>query len=153
MERLHRNELFGKLDFNNGIYSLEEDACVKRHLFKCAYFPLVSTTLFFSSVLVIIPIYSAIVWKLSSYQNLFASFSLPFRLSSMRHKGKRKGIKMSVAILYGIFAYFSTLFGTVLYSIYWNSSQSDGAVSAIPCAGLGEASPSRKVTFCFPIKR
>lgn len=46
------------------VYSSEENGCTKKHTLKTFYYTLVSTTLFFGPVLIMLTTYSAIIWIL-----------------------------------------------------------------------------------------
>lgn len=90
---------------STSVYSAEVGACVKVNSFKRVYYTFVSTILFFIPLLVMILVYSSIIWKLSfpyhRSSGLPPSFSLSGQLSAIRHRAKRKVIKMSFVILIG----------------------------------------------------
>ena len=115
------------------IYSPEHGTCVQQHTFKRVYYTLVATTLFVAPVLIMLASYSAIIWKLGSRHGspvcLSLASSASGQLSALRHKAKRKIVKMAVAILLVFILCWLPLQIIVLYSIYWHSSSSDGAVS------------------------
>nr|XP_046919642.1 QRFP-like peptide receptor isoform X1 [Dermatophagoides farinae] len=100
-------------------YSENDGGCVKKHTMKTFYYTLVTTTLFFAPVLIMITAYSAIIWILWGSR-------LPGEAneSNLRHqkKSKRKVIKMVVVVLLVFVICWLPLQIIVLYSIYFHSS-------------------------------
>ncbi|KAF7489501.1 Tachykinin-like peptides receptor 86C [Sarcoptes scabiei] len=101
------------------VYSSEENGCTKKHTLKTFYYTLVSTTLFFGPVLIMLTTYSAIIWILWGSK-------LPGEASenNLRHqkKSKRKVIKMVVVVLLVFVICWLPLQIILLYSIYFHSS-------------------------------
>lgn len=99
--------------------------CGDTHYYKRIYYTLVTTTLFFVPVLIMLSAYSAIIWKLwvskmpgeAHYANVRA-----------KKKSKRKVIQMVLALLLVFVVCWLPLQFIVLYSIYGHST-ADGVVS------------------------
>ncbi|XP_075680393.1 QRFP-like peptide receptor isoform X1 [Dermatophagoides pteronyssinus] len=100
-------------------YSENDGVCYKKHTMKTFYYTLVTTTLFFVPVLIMITAYSAIILILWGNR-------LPGEAneSNLRHqkKSKRKVIKMVVVVLLVFVICWLPLQLIVLYSIYFHSS-------------------------------
>ncbi|KPM03034.1 neuropeptide Y receptor-like protein 1 [Sarcoptes scabiei] len=96
------------------VYSSEENGCTKKHTLKTFYYTLVSTTLFFGPVLIMLTTYSAIIWILWGSK-------LPGEASenNLRHqkKSKRKLPSwFSNLIFYSYFiAYSNSVFNPLIY--------------------------------------
>ncbi|KAI2795792.1 hypothetical protein BLOT_016432 [Blomia tropicalis] len=109
---------------SNMMYSSELGTCIQRHNFKRAYYTLVTTTLFFAPVFIMMSAYSAIIWKLwvnkvpgeAHYNNI-----------RQQKKSKRKVIQMVIVVLLVFVICWLPLQLIVLYSIYVHSTD-DGVL-------------------------
>lgn len=106
-------------------YDQALNQCVRRSTGKVFYYTLVTTTLFFVPVFVMLTAYSAICWKL--WVNKMPGEANLANLQQQK-KSKRKVVKMVVVVLLVFVICWLPLQLVVLYSSYFHTS---GVVSKV----------------------